>query len=427
MEIAKKPVIFVVDTVIGGLIDTFNKIPGVNITKPKLPSSFYGQAASAPTGKRGTNRFFAKGGYAAPGWAVVGEEGPELVNFSKPGRVYTAKESAKMLHEPAHLGNPGAAGFYWTAFQKEIRETRKLGLTSVGSHSRNSAWQPGAAAGAWNGITDGLSVGIGNKGGAQGYFSEMFSSPYFGPGTLGFAWPHTGGIILNGSAATSPAMKRAVMIHEIGHVLGLPHTNGASIMQPYLGNYMNPTASDFSNIRSLYPGAAGSRKPGSVGASAAPDNPFTGLVDTLMGAFKKAFPGAGMFVDVAGGLAKSGIESVVKIVTDIQNGIKDLAGNIWGNIKDFFGGSAVQADLHDNGGIVRPGYSTILNKTGKPEALLNPQQWSDISKLALTGGGGRDIVINGNVGWMPDEVAREIAVRERREMTMAGLSGVVFA
>ena len=28
---------------------------------------------------------FARGGLAMPGWAVVGEEGPELVNFSQPG------------------------------------------------------------------------------------------------------------------------------------------------------------------------------------------------------------------------------------------------------------------------------------------------------------------------------------------------------
>ena len=38
-------------------------------------------------------RGFAKGGYAAPGFAIVGEEGPELVNFSNPGRVYTAEQT----------------------------------------------------------------------------------------------------------------------------------------------------------------------------------------------------------------------------------------------------------------------------------------------------------------------------------------------
>lgn len=50
---------------------------------------------------------FAKGGLARKGWALVGEEGPELVNFSNPGRVYTAKETAEAL---SLTNAPDAAG-----------------------------------------------------------------------------------------------------------------------------------------------------------------------------------------------------------------------------------------------------------------------------------------------------------------------------
>lgn len=39
---------------------------------------------------------FANGGYAT-GWSIVGERGPELVNFSQPGRVYNAEQTAKAL------------------------------------------------------------------------------------------------------------------------------------------------------------------------------------------------------------------------------------------------------------------------------------------------------------------------------------------
>lgn len=46
--------------------------------------------------------FHAKGGLA-DGWAVVGERGPELVNFSQPGRVYTAEQTAKAL---SGIGSP---------------------------------------------------------------------------------------------------------------------------------------------------------------------------------------------------------------------------------------------------------------------------------------------------------------------------------
>ena len=32
-----------------------------------------------------------------PGWSLVGEEGPELVNFSQPGRVYSAADTAALF------------------------------------------------------------------------------------------------------------------------------------------------------------------------------------------------------------------------------------------------------------------------------------------------------------------------------------------
>lgn len=45
-------------------------------------------------------RGFAVGGYATPGWAMVGEEGPELVNFTNPGRVYTAQQTRDLMAAP---------------------------------------------------------------------------------------------------------------------------------------------------------------------------------------------------------------------------------------------------------------------------------------------------------------------------------------
>jgi hypothetical protein len=40
---------------------------------------------------------FANGGYYPGGLALVGEQGPELINFSNPGQVYTASQTANML------------------------------------------------------------------------------------------------------------------------------------------------------------------------------------------------------------------------------------------------------------------------------------------------------------------------------------------
>lgn len=46
----------------------------------------------------------AKGG-RAEGWAIVGEKGPEMVDFSQPGRVYTAEQTAKALNGSNGLNN----------------------------------------------------------------------------------------------------------------------------------------------------------------------------------------------------------------------------------------------------------------------------------------------------------------------------------
>lgn len=64
--------------------------------------------AAVGTGGAGlTTRVFARGGFAAPGWALVGEEGPELVNFSQPGRVYTATQTRSMLSNTIGGGTGG--------------------------------------------------------------------------------------------------------------------------------------------------------------------------------------------------------------------------------------------------------------------------------------------------------------------------------
>ena len=39
----------------------------------------------------------ATGGYVSPGMMLVGEEGPELVNFRSPGMVYTSAQTQNLL------------------------------------------------------------------------------------------------------------------------------------------------------------------------------------------------------------------------------------------------------------------------------------------------------------------------------------------
>lgn len=51
---------------------------------------------------------FASGGYYGGGVALVGEKGPELINFSHPGQIYTAEQTASLLSPKQALAGSGA-------------------------------------------------------------------------------------------------------------------------------------------------------------------------------------------------------------------------------------------------------------------------------------------------------------------------------
>lgn len=60
---------------------------------------------------------FAGGGYAQKGWALVGEEGPELLDLDTPGRIYTAEQTARTLR----MANGGGNGSGIENIKVEIR------------------------------------------------------------------------------------------------------------------------------------------------------------------------------------------------------------------------------------------------------------------------------------------------------------------
>lgn len=405
-ELAKKPVRFVIERVINdGLIGTFNKIPGVNIPKVKLPKGF------AHGGYTGDGGKYEPAGVVHKGEYVFTKE--QTKRFGRERLAQMANAVTPQRGDNPHTWMPmaGSDPFIWGAPQQAAQRSNLMSYFSRGGYPVGLIRQ---AANAWNGLAN-IRAQVGGGGGANSIGVGYGAMP---GNAVGYYQGQ------NISMSPSFGNQLAVLVHEIGHSLGIGHNSGhRSVMHPQLGmggSLYGPTAYDAANLVRMY-GPAGPG--GRVATGDAPSNPFSGLIDTLMSAFKKAFPGAGMFVDAAGGLAKSGIESVVRIVTDIQNGIKNIAGDIWGNIKDFFGGGAAQAPLlHDQGGVLQPGLSTILNRTRKPEAILNQQQWADISKLALSDTRpSREIVIQGNVGWDPAEVARRIETAERRQRITEGV------
>jgi hypothetical protein len=113
--------------------------------------------------------------------------------------------------------------------------------------------------------------------------------------------------------------------------------------------------------------------------------------------------------DMAIGAGKKILDGAVEFITG--NGGKD----------DGIGSTGMPY-LHDKGGVLNPGLSTIVNATRKPEAILNAQQWADIHRLATQGGGGRgDVIFKGNVGWDPNEVAHRIETKRRDTFAAFGI------
>ena len=69
----------------------------------------------------------ADGGMAAPGWALVGERGPELVNFDRPGYVYDAQQTSRMLDGKSRSG----AEFSDAAIEKLLAAIERRGSTTI--------------------------------------------------------------------------------------------------------------------------------------------------------------------------------------------------------------------------------------------------------------------------------------------------------
>ena len=83
---------------------------------------------------------FARGGLAMPGWSLLGEEGPELVNFSQPGRVYTAADTAALFRSatPRAADTDSGSREEVKALRREVYELRRDMLISMSEIARLS-------------------------------------------------------------------------------------------------------------------------------------------------------------------------------------------------------------------------------------------------------------------------------------------------
>lgn len=364
MEIAKKPIRFVVDTVINkGLIDTMNGLGNIfgmdDIAYLQLPKGFADGGYTGPGGK------YQPAGIVHAGeivwsqddisrWGGVGvvEAMRKAVGYAKGGLVHPLRASS--VSQPFHGGHNGI----------DFAAPTGTPIAAAGPGRVSSA--------GWSAHGGGNEIHIDHPNGLQTWYAHLSS----------FA-VKLGDMVRGG--------QRIGEVGSTGNSTG-PHLH-YMVMNGGWPNYVNPAA---------YLDGGGEAGKGGW-------NPIADIIDGLLSKFKSAFPAAGFMADMAIGAGKKILDGAVDFITG--NGGKD----------DGIGSTGLPY-LHDNGGVLNPGLSSIVNATRKPEAILTAQQWADIHRLATLGGGGRgDVNFNGPVGWDPDEVANRIETKRRDTFAAFGI------
>lgn len=388
-SIAYKPIDFVVNTVYNnGLREMVNTMSSKLGLDWKLPE------VNIPA--------FAKGGHMKNGWKLVGEEGPELINTG-PGYVYTANETQKMLS--GGMQAPMAALPAMNGGHDEKKSQMPIGgfWSDLWGGVKNTVgkvkdWAVGMLAAGVRAVTaplkDSMSSLI-----PGGGFNELIRG-------AGFK-------VIDG--LTGWATKKD---ESAGGGSG---SDSAMFFDGPLGSFAKPAAgpitSGFGTSRGAYP-HAGIDFAVSIGSAVRAM--LNGVVRKIGWNAVTGRTGKGMVVDHADGFSsyyghlsgwgkKPGdkVTAGERIASSGNTGRSTgphLHAELWKNGNPF----NYMSYLHDDGGWLQPGVSTIVNKTRKPEAILNPNQWDTVTKAV-------NQTVEG--GFRESDIDRLIeAIREREQV-----------
>lgn len=358
-DIAKAPVRFVIDTVINdGLINGLNGIGGF-LNLPKIPR------LELPAG-------FMNGGYTGNGgkdepMGVV--HGGEFVLTKE----QTRKAGVRNLYALAKSLDGFADGGFvnplkslsitqgYNRVHKGVDFAASVGTPVFATENGRVSWSgPGARA---PGVWGGNEIHVDGGSGIQSWFAHL----------------------------SSMAVKVGDMVRAGQQIATSGNTGISSGPHLHFGTFAGGWPNDVNPLGYL----SGAGLPSGGGF-----NPLAGIIDGLLSRFKDAFPAGGFIADLAIGVGKKLFGGVTDLITGGKGSATGLSRG---------------PSLYDLGGILPPGISQVVNRTGKPEAILNPQQWSDIHRLATLRGSGtaagqtNKITIN----QVDDPVGTSIAVARR--------------
>jgi tape measure domain-containing protein len=375
-ELARAPINFVIDTVYNnGIRAGFEALARAVGSDARLPRM---DTVGAPAGNANAVttsnvRARAKGGFTPPGMTLVGEEGPELVDFKAPGRVYTAADTQKMLQR-----QPGTGDFF--------DDVVNLGKSAV---------------------RKGTDVVVGA--------ADMLSNPFkFLRDKIAGTLQGIGGGDLGRIVAAIPRKMLDTIKTKVESFF-TPSVEGGATGAIGTGAGGGGWQWQMAVLRQVFPGLAlnSGFRPGAITATGNPSMHGRGRavdVPPRMDVFNwiKANYGANtqelIFSPAGGGQIHRGKPHMYTGITRAMH----FDHVHWG---------------YDRGGVLPPGVSQVVNSTRQPEAILNPQQWRDVSTLAARGATGRgDVNFNGPLQALDTRaLASEVVTLIRRDEALRGV------
>lgn len=346
-ELAKKPVKFVVNTVINGLIDTINLIPGVNLSKVSLPKGF------------------ATGGIL-PGMSRMANGDDQLI-MARQGEGVMVSEALRTGADRSAFMSMVEAGRRGVGIASMLSGFARGGLVDPlpkGSYSVSQPYHSGH-----NGIDLAAASGTKIYAAADGLVGMAGFMPMGGNEVY---VQHANGLGTRYSHMSRFATSKGSMVKQ-GQVIGYVGSTGMST-GPHLhymvhnpgtgamgyGNHQNPAG---------YMGLQGK----DLGEAAGSKSILDGLIDFATSKVKGAFPEGGMWVDAAGGLVKEAAGRMAKVF----NPFAAADGH-------------TKPALYDDGGLLPPGLSLVNNKTGRPEPVFTGNQYDALLDSVAAGSGRGD-------------------------------------
>ena len=382
-------------------------------------------------GMGGGNTFsgaYAKGGYAPPGWALVGEEGPELIDLRTPGRVYTAQETAEAIQGsrlnksliPDRMYTAPEAHFALSALRSGDPDMLALAagtserdaLLPVGGNifSKVGGW----VSSAWDGVTS-WTANIAGKAvdfvrGKLADAAELVINPLQGlvrnSGHVNGVWEDIfvagGDRLIEFIRGVDKDTEELVSITDAFSDLDL----GGMGNIPMVGGSSRPVRGG--RLTSLFGPRWGGHHAGVDWAvpTGTPVHAWrSGVVARAGWNILGGRTGIGMLLAHAGGLGSYYghlSQALARPGQTVMAGSRiALSGNTGRSTGPHLhfeisrGGNPQNVvnplSYFDNGGYLPPGISTVANMTGKPEPVFTSDQWQTL-EAAVTGGSGRGVM-----------------------------------